>query len=229
MTRRLYVPTSGPESWKLLLAQPDLHWKQGYSAMSVAQAWEHSGDCLPPEVASLFESSGVDELRGLELLLAIPEYKVAIPGGSRASQTDVFALARNGTGLVTIAVEGKVDEPFGPTVSGKRAEGAEERLAHLHTILGLDSALTADLRYQLFHRTAAALALAHRFHAPVAAMVVQSFSPSNRWREDFDAFVAATGSRPSGKDFYDAGDREGVRLFLGWASGDQRFRVGPAS
>jgi hypothetical protein len=50
------------------------------------------------------------------LLLAIPEYKVSLPGWGAASQNDIFCLARTQHGLVSIMVEGKVNEPFGPLV-----------------------------------------------------------------------------------------------------------------
>jgi hypothetical protein len=33
-------------------------------------------------------------------VLAIPEHRVALPGGSRASQTDLFALARSASELI---------------------------------------------------------------------------------------------------------------------------------
>ena len=49
---------------------------------------------------------------GARLLLAIPEHQVALPGGGRPSQCDVFALVRNDVGTPTVAVEAKVREPF---------------------------------------------------------------------------------------------------------------------
>ena len=43
-----------------------------------------------------------------ELLLAIPEYKVPLPGASRGdSQNDVLARARTGVRTFAITVEGK--------------------------------------------------------------------------------------------------------------------------
>jgi hypothetical protein len=39
-------------------------------------------------------------LTDLELLLAIPEFKVSLPGGRAASQNDFFVLARSPDGLV---------------------------------------------------------------------------------------------------------------------------------
>src|SRR4051794_28318199 len=114
---RVYVPTTGPHEWQWLLASPGKHWKHGFSAMALADAWEHA-DGWPAPVASALASD--PDLAKLELLLALPEHEVPLPGGSRASQTDLFVLARRPTqGLVTIAVEGKAEEPFGDqTVAG---------------------------------------------------------------------------------------------------------------
>jgi len=39
-----------------------------------------------------------------------------LPGGAAASQNDVWVLGEISNGLVSIAVEGKVSETFGPTV-----------------------------------------------------------------------------------------------------------------
>jgi len=56
-------------------------------------------------------------LREMELLLAIPEYQVKLPGGSRSSQNDLFVLARAfDGGLAAIMVEGKASEPFCETL-----------------------------------------------------------------------------------------------------------------
>ena len=85
---------------------------------------------MPPEIADLFVATpGLSE-RSPELLLALPEYKVPLPGGARDSQNDVFALVRGDRGLMTMMVEGKVNEEFGPTIgkwfnpptSGKRKQ-----------------------------------------------------------------------------------------------------------
>src|SRR4051812_37599697 len=102
--------------------------------MTLARAWEDAAATgFPPEVADVL-GTGPSEWKHLRLLLAIPEYKVALPGGSRASQTDLVAFARSASGLVAIAIEGKVDESLGPAVAQKRAEessGVNERLQYL--------------------------------------------------------------------------------------------------
>lgn len=229
--KRIYAPTTGPQDWKRLLARPDRHWKAAFSAMSVAQSWEAACDALPREIVDLLNTSDDSGLHGAELLLAIPEYQVELPGGSRSTQTDVFALVRTGASLAALAVEGKVNETFGPTVAAKRSEGASARLSFLHELLGLDAAATANLRYQLLHRTAAAIILAQRFRADSALLVVQSFSPDNRWIEEFERFSAALGVESRKGELIKVGDRGGKTLHLGWVCGDQRFRAdlsGPA-
>jgi hypothetical protein len=193
--------------------------------MSLAQCWEAATGCLPPEIGSLLRTADHPALAAPELLLAIPEYQVDLPGGRRPTQTDLFALVRGQGGLAACAIEGKVDEEFGPTIEAKRRDGAEERLQYLHELLGIAPAASAPLRYQLFHRTAAAIILAQQFYAPVAILIVHSFSPAHRWYEDFAAFGAALGVATERGRLAKIGLRGGVELFMGWAGGDQRYRA----
>jgi hypothetical protein len=68
------------------------------------------------------------------MLMAFPEYKVSLPSGKRASQSDIFILAKGDGQLISIAVEGKVDEPFGELILEwkiKDLGGKEERLKYL--------------------------------------------------------------------------------------------------
>jgi len=162
----------------------------------------------------------------LEFVAGIPEYKVALPGGSTASQTDLFVLARTAHGeKVAIAVEGKAEEAFGDdTVEGWRSEasdGKKSRLKHLLSVLDLpDDERIRLLRYQLFHRTASALMEAERLHAPHAVMLVHSFSPTRRWREEFDAFADVLGAQIDYDGISSAGERYGRTLYLGWVTDD---------
>jgi hypothetical protein len=103
----ILIPTKGPEDWKHLLADPDLHWKKGYSAYALAYRWEEA-EGLPSEIKEALES--IPALEDVELLLAIPEYKVSLPGGGAASQNDIFCLARTRHSLVSIMIEGKVNQ-----------------------------------------------------------------------------------------------------------------------
>ncbi len=113
MTARVLVPAVSPEDWQRLLAEPDKHWRRGYSAHAIAHCWQEA-DGFPEEIAGVL--SRCPRFEKLELLIAIPEHQVPLPGGHRPSQNDVWALARGPHGLVSIAVEGKVSEPFGEPV-----------------------------------------------------------------------------------------------------------------
>lgn len=186
MTKRIFLPSNGAEDWRVLLADPDKHWRAGYSARSAAERWE-AANGLPDEVRAVFDQAG---LGPVELLAAFPEWKTPLPGGRRESQTDVLALVRTARGLFVAGVEAKVAEPFGPTVSEWLADatpGKIERLNFLREKLGLHEDVSA-LRYQLLHRTASAIIEAERFGA---AMIVHSFSQTGAWRADFAAFLAA--------------------------------------
>jgi len=36
---KFFSPADHPHDWQKLLAKPDLHWKTGYSAKSLAYSW----------------------------------------------------------------------------------------------------------------------------------------------------------------------------------------------
>lgn len=224
--KRIFVPTQTPSDWQHLLAIPTLHWKKSYSAMTTAACWEAADGKLPPEVNQIFQVSGQSDLLDLKLLAAIPEWEVKIPGGVRPSHTDVLALARNDENLVVIGVEAKVDEPFGPTLGEKRSEesnGQSERINYLHAALGLDTSLNDNIRYQLLHRTVSALRTAQDFHAGSAVMLVHSFSPTHRWREDFSAFCQVMAATPLSPGLHVVPRFKSPRLYLAWCAGDGRF------
>lgn len=196
--------------------------------MSLARSWEAAAKSgFPPEVAQILASGRADWDR-IRLLLAIPEYHVPLPGGSRSSQTDLVAFGRADSGLVAIAIEGKVDESLGPTVGQKRAEkssGVDERLRYLEHTLGLTSPCGDAVRYQLLHRTVSALLIARDFAASSAVMLVQSFSESEKWHTDFESFAALFGAVPSIGTLAKIAEPDGISLFIGWCVGDQRFRA----
>ena len=219
--KRIFVPTSSGSDWQRLLAKPDLHWKVGKSAMTLAASWEAAHPMLPAEIADACASAGINA----EYVVAFPEWQVTLPGGSTASQTDLLVLARSPRGLVVLAIEGKVDEPLGPTLGEKRegaSPGVTERLAFLHEALGLTAPAPDSLRYQLFHRTASALLAAREFGADEAVMLIHSFSPSAQWYGDFASFAEHLGvNAPKGSIARVSGVRE-LPLSIGWVSGDPR-------
>jgi hypothetical protein len=91
---KLLAFTSGPDDWQALLADPVKHWRPGYSARTLAYCWE-AADCFPLEVARALSQSDSLLLADLTPVLAVPEFKVPLPGGVRASQNDIFVLARS--------------------------------------------------------------------------------------------------------------------------------------
>ena len=225
--KRIVVPTETGADWKRLLADPDLHWKPGKSAMSTAACWEAAGNHLPPEASAVLTASRDPDLANLELILAVPEWETPLPGGATPSHTDVLALTRNDRGLVAVAVEAKVDEPFGPTLGEKRAAPSldqADRLDYLHGVLQLDNPLPDAVRYQLLHRTVSAILTARKLHARTAVMLVQSFSPVDRGREDFEAYSRGLGAAPVSDAVVAVGRHRAPRLFVGWCTGPQRFR-----
>ena len=217
MANHILIPSDGPEDWRRLLADPVTQWRRGYSAMAAALSWE-AAKGVPAEIEALFPDRP-------ELLLVIPEHQVALPGGGRPSQCDVFALIRIQNETCALAVEAKVNEPFGPTLAewqNTPSPGKTLRLGSICQILGINDP-APDLRYQLFHRTAAAVIEAKRFKTDRAAMIVQSFSQDHRWHDDFAQFAAQLGlDIPPGSSATTKLPC-GLPFTLGWATGGAEF------
>jgi len=165
---KFFIPTNSPEDWRLLLAEPDKHWKTGYSAKALAYCWQEAND-FPHSVKKVFKNSGIKLFQDVELLLAFPEYKVPLkPYRSRPSQNDIFILAKGNDQLISIAVEGKVDESFGEIIDDWKLHdmgGKKVRLKFLCEVLQLDVNKIDHIRYQLLHRTASAVIEAKKFNA----------------------------------------------------------------
>jgi hypothetical protein len=218
---RFFVPTTGPDDWRRLLADPEKHWRAGFSAHALAHCWEQARG-FPSEVAELFAQSAIPAFERLEFLLAFPEYQVPLPGGGYPSQNDLFVLAKGGDGqLAAIMVEGKVEEPFGPTVGEWQAAasaGKQKRLAFIKTLLGPDD-LPPIIRYQLLHRTASAMIEARRFNARSAVLLVHSFSPDAAWFGDFQAFLGLFGVQAQHNQLHWLREAQGINLYAGWVQG----------
>ena len=227
-TPQILVPSKGPLDWKPLLANSELHWKPGHSAMACAQCWEDAVEKmpngLPPEISGIVG----DETR---LILAIPEHQVPNPGGTTKSQSDVFALLAMGGATCTLTVEAVKDKPFGDSVAEwePKTTRSEAILDCMREVFGSAGRPPGHVPYQLCHRTASAIYEADRFNAGSAAMIVHSFFPEgeNEEKDGFDSFAAfcaflgvadAEKSKPmwitlsSGRD-----------LLLGWAKGDPKY------
>ena len=212
------------EQWRFYLADPVKHWKTGYSAKALAYCW-HGAQGFPKEVKSVLTEAG-NPFSGLEPLLILPEHKVSLPGGSTASQSDIWILAKSENQLFSIAVEGKVSESFGEPVDHwilEDSKGKQERLEFLIKKLGIQSDFDKTIRYQLLHRTASAVIEAEQFLASHAMVIIHSFSPKNEWFEDFAKFVYLFGSTPQVNSVVSAKLPNGMPLHFAWVHGNEEY------
>lgn len=214
---RIYIGTADIEDWRKLVRAG--HFVTDYSAQLTAESWLDT-DGFPQELASVFASVG-EPFASLTPLLVFPEHNVPLPGGSVGTQSDVWCLAAHSSGLASLAVEGKKEESFGPTLAEWQrttTSGRKTRLAYLVELLGLASPLPQDLRYQFLHRTASAIIEAKRFHASIAVLVVQSFSNSKNGLRDFEQFVQLMGvtNAVTPDTVIPIGERDGVMLYAVW-------------
>lgn len=227
MEKRIYVQSIGVESWKEKLADPEKHWKKGYSARATAYCWE-SSDCYPDEIEHLLSDCEINKNKPL---LVIPEYKVALPYGSRASQNDIFVLARtnNEVELAVIMVEAKVSEPFDRTINKwMDSDGKARRFSYLINKLEIetDPEGLGEYYYQLFHRTVSSVITAEEFCAKKAVMLVHSFNPDDKWFEEYKQFVNLLNSEISAevnKIYKIKTLQSGIDLYIGWAKGSCDF------
>lgn len=216
---RIAVPLLAPEDVIPHLGKPT-HWKQGRSAKAVADSWFRAND-IPLAIRTVLDQA--PELRGAELVDAWLERCTDLSDrrGS-ASQTDLLAVLGIGDELAVMAVEAKVTESFGPLVSewiGDGSEGKEDRLRRLCGLLGLDRGSVGDLRYQLFHRTAAAILEARRYRGKKAVLMVHSFCDDATGLPDFLGFFERMGARGAGRDaLSEPVVVGGLTLWVGWTS-----------
>jgi hypothetical protein len=197
-----------------------IHWKQGRSAKSLADSWFFANG-IPAAIRDLLSQS--DRLAGAKLLEAWLERETDLQDGrATPSQTDLLALLAIGDRLAVLGVEAKVDESFGPLVSEWLASGSDgkaDRLKRLCALYHVDPAQAGHLRYQLFHRTAAAILEARRFRCDTAILIVQSFCPQSTGLGDATAFFDFIGmpGLEAGK-LIGPRNFDGIELWVGWAS-----------
>ena len=221
----IYIPSDGPSSWQRFLAEPKKQWRTGFSAKSLAYSWEEA-DGFPAEIRQAMADSGVDAFDGIVPLLIIPEHKVPLPGGRTESQNDAFVLGSTASGLVSICVEGKVNESFGDPVAKwgpDSSTGKRERFDYLVGLLELEGQDLSDIYYQLLHRTASAIIEAKRFHAATAAILVHSFSQEHKWFSEFREFASLFGVDAELNRVYSCGRRSGAELHIGWVVGNAEY------
>jgi hypothetical protein len=219
----VHIPTIRAEEWRALLADPQNQWRAGYSAKELAECWLRA-EGFPPEIQRLFAGADNPTLHEIEMLLAIPEYQVQLPDGKRPSQNDLFVLARaRDNRLAAIMVEGKVSEPFGPTLKDWQKDGSvgkERRLRLLCDILGVTEQPKSTIRYQLLHRTASAILTAKKFNAGYAVMAVHSFSPQHKWLEDYQDFLRLFEVTGGVGKLTRLTEKNGIQVYSGWVTGN---------
>ncbi len=225
MSRKVLVPASSAEQWRQLLPDPEQQWKTGFSAKAVAHCWQEAED-LPESVRRVFRRHGIRPFRNLETLLVFPEHQVPLPGGSTPSLSDVWVLAKSDDELVSIAVEGKVSEPFGQTLGEWLTDASLGKRIRLNLIceqLGLKPPLPLNIRYQLLYRTASAVLEARRFNATHAMMLVHSFSNASEGFDDFTRFLSLFGTTGTPDAVKSVGKWAGMFLHFAWVKGEQRY------
>ena len=222
---KIYIPSDSPDMWRNLLAQPKKQWKKGYSARALAYCWQKA-DGFPKSVVTTFQKSKINLFGNVELLFAFPEYKVPLPGGKRESQNDIYVIAKSNNDLISIMIEGKVNEPFDKPVSSWISNsggnsGKQERLDFLLNKLNLNQTQVQQIRYQLLHRTVSAIIEAQRIRAKNALMLVHSFSTKNEWFDDFSKFVKLFGLTTKINSIVGPYQTDGINIYFGWTKGDK--------
>jgi hypothetical protein len=193
MAQLFFGALTKPEDVIPLLGKQEDHWKEEHSAFETAHSW-FAARGLPSTIRVILDSEPT--FAGAKLLKAFFEKQTELDDlGRGPSQTDVLAILQIKSGLAVIGVEGKVNETFGPIVRDwhDRSANKSKRLARLCGRLGLRPDDCGSLRYQLLHRTAAALIEAEEAGAHEAVMIVQSFSQHDVGLQDFRDFTVALG------------------------------------
>ena len=141
------------------------------------------------------------------------------PGDTRPSQTDLWAVLRTESGWMSLAVEAKAREPFGPTIGewlNEASEGKRTRLKNLCETLGVSPGVGLELRYQLFHPAASAVLEARRIGAETALLLVHNFYPATEAWHDYQAFVAQFGNSACRNGVCEVTCPSAKRLLFAW-------------
>lgn len=216
---RLYGwPLSEAEQARVLLRDPQIQWKRGRSAFELATAWVGADGLTPASVRAVLDQA--PEWRDAELLAGFFEHPTYLDTWRGPSQTDLFVVMRLSKSLGALAVEGKAGESFGELVADwNTSQGRTARLDWACALFDVPAVEAGALRWQLFHRTAAAVLEARRFHALHALMLVHDFSGADVGLADYRAFAERIGVRGAGAGVLsEPRDMNGVTLRLGWVS-----------
>lgn len=179
------------------------HWKCGYSAKEFARSFFSSSGgkgALPTELEALLATRFNPPFK----VKGEPERIVridALKGGQ--PNLDLAAVVSHSSGVVALAIEAKVEEPFGSTIAEKLASkktgkdpspGTRERIETLRKALcpslSRDGSPFLKLRYQLLYGVAAALCHAKAQGCPAAIYVAYTVGkPSaEKWTDNQKAY-----------------------------------------
>jgi hypothetical protein len=217
---------SQPRDVIRFLGRGEAHWNRERSAYQAAQSWFNAGG-LPPSVVAILRTDGAFD--DAVLRKATFEKKTRLDDFGRESQTDILAVVETPSGAAVLGVEAKVDESFGPLVRewNDYTPGKLRRLAGLIECLKLRSPSVGALRYQLFHRSVAALIEARNEGASEAVVLVQSFDRARVGYDDFAAFTAACGTPIEAPGRLSAPkDLDGIRIRFGWTENPMFYAEG---
>ena len=122
-------------------------------------------------------------------------------------------------GYASVTVEAKAGEDFDKPIEQwlkQESDGKEKRLAFLTKTLGLSAHPPGFIRYQLVHRTAAAILEAKRCRFKVALMLVQSFEESRTSWLDYERFAELLSVQSARNAIIGPRRIDEIDLFLGW-------------
>jgi hypothetical protein len=211
---RILKPIETWEEWTRP-ASPDLHWKEGRSAMELAKAFFRKGEPqLPKPLASALKAIPV--FSDAEFHEAIPELTTSLPprGSAGPRNHDVWLRGTAQSRRIAVGVEAKADEEFDEILHKKYRTAVRDRDGGASTMLPERCAAVVELclgrrwsheeldgcelRYQLFSGVAGTLIQAAREECSRAAFIVYEFASAqtdDRLRErnqrDYDRFLAA--------------------------------------
>ena len=218
--RRIFLPSLGPSNWRGFLAEPFLHWRRNKSAWELAVSWEAAAQTdsgIPTEVGNALSLN--PDLAGAELLLAVSEHRVTLDDERRPSQSDLWVILWTPKGYVSVTIEAKAGEEFDKPIEEwlkQESNGKERRLAFLTRELGLQERPPGFIRYQLMHRTVAAILEARRCHFKLALMLVQSFEESPSSWLDYEKFANLLGVSAIRGGITGPRQIDNISLYLGW-------------
>lgn len=200
------------------------HWRKGRSAYEIAHSWINAADGVPKPVRNVL--NGCPIYRRAELVEAHFEHATDLRSVGAASETDLLVHLKLADGSsAVIAVEGKAGESFGPIIrtwlnhANNVGDGKQRRLESLCKYFGLATESVLDLRYQLLHRTAAAMFETERCKARQAMVLIHSFAKRGEDFADYKKFLEKLGIVAGGDSrITESREIHGIELRFAWVA-----------